>query len=127
MLLSVYEVFMTQTLLRATAWILLAAIVVVTLGPIGLRPITDAPGQTERAAAFFIAGLLFALAYPRHVWWAVAFLAVMTIGLEWLQNLRPDRHGREADAIAKFVGAALGISAGWLAANAFKSRRTARR
>jgi apolipoprotein N-acyltransferase len=118
---------MTQTLVRAAAWITLAAIVVVTLGPIGLRPMTDAPVQVERAVAFFLAGLLFAVAYPRHIWWAVALLVVATFGLEWLQNLRPDRHGREADAAVKFVGAALGIAGGWLLANAITARRSARR
>jgi len=117
---------MTQTLLRSAAWIILAAIVVVTLGPIGLRPVSDAPVQFERAGAFFVVGLLFAAAYPRHIWWAVALLVVMTFGLEWLQNIRPGRHGREADAAAKFIGAALGIAIGWLASNAMMNRASRR-
>ena len=83
------------------------------------------PVDVERAAAFLAAGLLFALAYPRHIWFAAALLLVGAIGLEWLQNLRPDRHGRETDAMAKLAGASIGLGVGWLAAQLFLQRRSA--
>jgi VanZ family protein len=113
----VYDERMTaQKLLRLVAWLLVAAIVVVTLGPMGDRPRTILPVDAERALAFFVVGLAFAMAYPTHIWWAVAFVIVGAIGLEWLQNLRPDRHGREADALVKIAGAVIGLGTGWLIA-----------
>lgn len=105
-----------QKLLRLVAWLLVATIVVVTLGPIEDRPRTFLPVDAERALAYFAIGLAFALAYPRHIWWAVAFVVVGAIGLEWLQNLRPYRHGREADALVKVAGAVIGLGVGWLIA-----------
>ena len=96
------------------AWLVLAGIAIMTLGPIDVRPSSPMPVDFERSAAFIVAGGLFAMAYPRHVWWTLAFLAVVIIGLEVMQNLRPDRHGRESDALVKLAAAAIGIGAGWL-------------
>ncbi len=112
-----------QTLLRIGAWGLFAALVAVTLGPIGYRPRTAFSVDLERAAAFFAVGLAFALAYPKHVWWAVALVIAGAVGLEWLQNLRPDRHGRESDALVKIAGATLGLALGWMLAAAWEWRR----
>lgn len=111
-----------QTVVRLAAWLILSAIVFVTLGPVGFRPRTMLPVDLERAVAFLGAGLLFALAYPRQIWFAVALVLVGAIGLEWLQNLRPDRHGRESDAMAKLAGASIGLGLGWLAAQIFTKR-----
>ncbi|MDB5530899.1 MAG: putative rane protein [Devosia sp.] len=96
------------------AWLALIIIAIITVGPIDMRPVSGAPPQFERAVAFMIVGFLFALAYPKHIWWAVLVVVCATFGLELLQNLRPDRHGREADALAKFAGAAMGLAIGWL-------------
>jgi VanZ family protein len=72
------------------------------------------PVDIERSAAFVVVGLLFALAYPRKIWLALLIVIVGVFGLEWLQELRPDRHGRFADAMVKSVGALIGLSAGWV-------------
>jgi len=113
----VYDESMTaQKLLRLVTWLLVAAIVVATLGPIGFRPRTTMPVDVERALAYVALGLAFAMAYPRHIWWAVAFVILGAVGLEWLQNLSPDRHGRETDALVKVAGAAIGLGSGWLVA-----------
>lgn len=118
---------MTRFAFRLAAWALLAAIMVVTIGPIGLRPVTGAPVQLERVGAFLIVGLLFALAYPKHIGWAVIVLVFATVGLEVLQNLRPDRHGRETDALVKFAGAAIGLCIGWLMTRLWIAARPAKR
>ena len=103
-----------QTILRAAAWLLLVAIAIATLSPLGLRPSTPLPVSIERVLPFIMAGLLFAFAYPRHIVLVAAFIIIAAIGLEYLQNLRPDRHGRELDAIVKVTGAMIGLSAGWV-------------
>lgn len=105
---------MTRPILQALAWLTLLAIAAATLSPIGLRPRLPVPVDLERSAAFVLAGLLFALAYPRRIWLALVIVIVGAFGLEWLQELRPDRHGRLGDAMVKSLGALIGLSAGWL-------------
>lgn len=110
-----YDSFMTRTILQALAWLALIGIAIATLSPIGLRPrLSMLPVDIERSAAFVVVGLLFALAYPRKIWLALLIVIIGVFGLEWLQELRPDRHGRFADAMVKSVGALIGLSAGWV-------------
>ena len=121
---KLYDSMMTtKTFIRLTAWIVLAAVVFATLGPVGYRPKTMLPVDIERSGAFLAAGILFALAYPRQIWFAAALLLIGAVGLEWLQNLRPDRHGREGDAMVKLGGASIGLGLGWLAAQLIAQRR----
>ena len=75
----------------------------------------------ERGAAYFLAGALFGLAYPRHILWAAALLAIGAVGLELAQMLQPSRHGRGLDALFKLGGAWLGLALGWLSARLIKA------
>ena len=111
---SLYDICMTRTVLRSLAWIALIAIAAATLSPIGLRPRLPVSVDLERGVAFLLVGLLFALAYPRRIWLAIAVVIIGAFGLEWLQALRPDRHGRIDDALIKAFGAVIGLTAGWL-------------
>ncbi|WP_025659121.1 hypothetical protein [Rhizobium sp. IBUN] len=99
---------------RPIAWLLFAAIIFVTLSPIGLRPHTVTSVNLDRALAYSLAGFMFALAYPRH-WIAVALLlAAGALAVEYLQCLSPTRHARFHDAAVKIVGASVGVVAGCL-------------
>lgn len=99
---------------RPLAWLLLAFIIFVTVSPIGLRPDTVTTVDTDRAAAYLLAGLAFALAYPRQ-WKTVAVLLIAgAVAIEYLQYLAPTRHPRLHDAAIKAMGAALGLLAGWV-------------
>ena len=99
---------------RPIAWLLFAAIIFVTLSPIGLRPHTVTSVNLDRALAYSLAGFMFALAYPRH-WIAVALLlAAGALAVEYLQYLSPTRHARLHDAGVKAAGAAIGLVAGWV-------------
>lgn len=111
---TLYDAFMTTTIFKVLAWSALLAIAAATLSPIGLRPRLDVPVDLERMAAFALVGLLFALAYPRKIWMAAAIVAIGVVGLEWLQHIRPDRHGRAADALVKAAGAFAGLGMGWV-------------
>lgn len=101
---------------RVLAWLCLAYIVFVTLGPIGVRPETGYSPRLERLAAFMVLGGLFAAAYPRHI----ARAALVVIGsaflLEVIQAFEPSRHGRMFDASVKIIGGMIGLGAGWLLA-----------
>lgn len=107
---------MTTRTFRLLAWLAFAALVFATLSPIGLRPRGPWSVDVERSGAFLVAGLLFALAYPRHIWLAAGLVLMMVFGLEWLQHIRPDRHGQWHDAFVKAGGAVLGLAGGWLLA-----------
>lgn len=111
---------MNTQIVRIAAWLALAVIVFATLSPIGLRPQTHLPVNLERWAAYFLAGTLFGLAYPKHIIWAAILLALGAVGLELVQMLRPGRHGRELDALFKLGGAWLGLGLGWVCTRLFK-------
>ena len=116
-----YDARMTQAF-RILAWIVLSAIAVATLSPIGLRPRLPVAVDLERAVAFFATGYLFALAYPKQIWLAVAVVMASVCGFELLQHIRPDRHGQLHDAIVKAAGASIGLGFGWLSANVLRPR-----
>lgn len=113
----VYGNGMKINLVAFLAWTALAAIAFATLSPIGIRPRVPMSVDLERGVAFFVTGMLFAFAYPRHIWWAVAIVMFGVFGLEILQAIRPDRHARLSDAGAKAAGAFLGLGLGWLVSN----------
>lgn len=94
---------------RITAWMLVAALVFVTMAPIGLRPIVADSANLERATAYAFLGLVFALAYPRHR--LLALLVVVTLAgvLEFGQTLTASRHGRIPDFLVKASSAAAGV------------------
>jgi VanZ family protein len=100
--------------LRILAWLLLAGLVFVTLSPDDLRPVTALPTQIERGFAVAVIGFVFAIAYPRHIWLVAALVLGATVLLEILQLVTPSRHGRIADAAAKLLGGAIGLTVGGL-------------
>ncbi|MBZ6079397.1 VanZ family protein [Microvirga puerhi] len=89
--------------IRFLAWLLIAAISIVSLVPIGARPVSGAPANLERVAAFMMVGCIFRLAYPRRYASILLMLIVLTGALELLQNLVPSRHGRFNDLIVKVI------------------------
>lgn len=107
---------MIRRSIRFLAWLALLGTAIATLSPIGLRPHLPAAADLERILAFLVVGFLFALAYPRAIWLAAAVVLFGVVGLEWLQEVRPDRHGRIEDATLKAAGACLGLGCGWIAA-----------
>lgn len=103
----------SRNLLRVVAWATLGLIILWTLAPIGLRPHSGLPVQTERLLAFAVAGFLMGLAYPRHIIVCAALVLGAAVMLEVLQLVTPSRHGRGIDLVAKLIGGSVGISAAW--------------
>ncbi|QUS41839.1 VanZ family protein [Tardiphaga alba] len=99
---------MPPRIISVLAWITLLAIAAATLSPIGLRPHL-ASVSFERFGAFALVGLLFGLAYTRHIWLVLLFVGGAAIGLEVLQHLTPDRHGEVRDALVKLAGGVAGV------------------
>jgi len=96
------------TLFRCVAWALLAVVAASTLSPIELRPVTGAPVDVERLAAYALIGGAFALGYPKHRLSIVLAVVGMIGLLELAQHLVPGRHGHFHDAVVKASGAVLG-------------------
>lgn len=102
----------TQTVIRIVAWLAFIALLVVTDGPIRLRPVSGLPINIERFFALAFIGVLFAFAYPgRSVFVLVGIVAAIGL-MEWLQFASFGRHARWADFSVKAVGASLGLAAG---------------
>lgn len=105
---------MNVKIVKPIAWLLLAAIIFVTVSPIGLRPHTIVTVDLDRALAYTAAGFLFALAYPQRLKTVVVLLVLGALGIECLQYLSPSRHARLHDADVKALGAFVGVLSGWM-------------
>ena len=107
---------MLANTLRGMAWISLLAAAVMTLGPADLRPVTIAPPNLERLAAFVVVGMLFGAAYPRNVPILVVALVCAAGLLELGQHLVPNRHATTLAFMFKATGGGMGIFLGNLVA-----------
>jgi len=102
---------MIRRLFLIAGWLALGFVVYATLSPIEGRPGIAGP-QFERFAAFALLGLAFVQGYPRHTALVLLLVIGSALGLELLQLLTPDRHGRILDALVKATGGILGIGVG---------------
>ena len=109
--IRLFFLFYVQRCCAALAWVSLAIVTYVTLGPLQQRPHAFSSAALERLAAFAFLGFMFLIAYPRRL----ALVCSLVLGsaglLEFLQTLTPDRHGRLIDAFEKIVGGSVGIFA----------------
>ena len=112
---------MIQRVSIIAGWLALAFIVYATLSPIQDRPVMAGP-QLEHFAAFALVGLAFGLAYPNRLLFIVAIVVGSALGLEALQLLTPDRHGRVLDVLMKAAGGVCGIGAGQLMSVLLRTR-----
>ena len=99
---------MIQRLSSIVGWLALAFIGYATLSPIVDRPVLATP-HFEHFAAFALVGFSFGLAYPRRLVLIAFLVLISAFGLEAMQLLTPDRHGRLIDAVIKAVGGICGI------------------
>lgn len=98
-------------LARIAAFAAIALVVVLTLGPVGLRSMSPVDPAFDRALAYAVIGFLLILSFPRHPWRVVLGVLALIFVLEAGQGFRPDRHGRVPDVIEKTVGAGFGVLA----------------
>lgn len=112
---------------RPIAWLLLAAILFMTISPIQMRPMTGELADIERLIAFALVGFAFALGYPRYWILVICLVVGSAFAFEAVQFLSPSRHAHFHDAALKAIGGVGGILAGavlnWLHALLFQSPR----
>jgi glycopeptide antibiotics resistance protein len=101
-----------QQVLRAAAWLSLGVILLSTLVPIELRPQSPFSANWERLLSFFVAGLLFSLAYPRRLLLVIVVVVGAAIGFELLQLFAGTRHAQVRDMMVKLLGGGVGVGLG---------------
>ena len=93
---------------RPLAWLFAATIIVVTLGPVSVRPQFGHP-QFERFAGFFILASSWSWPHAKRLSWVFAGTVAAAVLLEAGQLLVPGRDAGVQDALAKIAGAACGV------------------
>jgi VanZ family protein len=94
---------------RITAWLLAAAVIVLSIVPPVLRPVTDLPHIFEHFAIYFATGLAFGSGYERRLaLLPIAFVAFAG-AIELAQLLVPGRHARLSDFIVNSLGLCVGV------------------
>ena len=100
---------MLQNINRVVAWLLLLAIVVLSVVPPSLRPTTSAPHQIEHAAIFLATGISFGMAYLGRERLLSIGAIIFCAAIELAQLYVPGRHGRLSDFIVDATAAVLGV------------------
>jgi VanZ family protein len=108
---------------RVAAWLGLGTIVVLTLVPPALRPVSAAPNVLEHFAVFLLVGGAFAWAYPRYRFVLIGVSIPCVAALELLQLFVPGRHARVSDFVVNAIGACIGIALVHLVARSHRAAR----
>jgi VanZ family protein len=105
---------MSTRIFRILAWMLIGAIVILSLVPPSLRPVTGAPHGLEHFAIFALCGYAFGLGYrSRYLLHAIA-LVTFAGSIEVLQFTAPGRHARMLDFAIDAIASCAGVLIGWM-------------
>jgi VanZ family protein len=103
------------TMTRLTAWMLLLAVIALTVVPATLRPVSGFGQNLEHFSIFVLMGTAFAAGHRRYIYSVGLALLLFTGALELLQILVPGRHARVSDFLVDALGVCVGMVAGtWL-------------
>ena len=103
-----------QKLFQVAAWLLALAIIVLSLGPPSIRPITGAGHSLEHLLIFLATGVAFALGYPRQFWLLAIALLAFAAAIEIAQIWVPGRHARLSDFLIDATVSCLGVGLSYL-------------
>lgn len=95
---------------RILAWILLLAILALSIGPASTRPITGAPQSLEHFGIFFPTGVALAIGYPLNERFLFVGLTIYCALIEVAQMFVPTRHARWSDFAVDASAACLGVA-----------------
>jgi hypothetical protein len=100
-------------LIRVGAWLAVLTIVVLSVVPGNLRPHLLGNDYFEHLAAYFVAGSLFAIGFPRPMQQLASWTLLATCAgvLELVQRSIPDRTASIGEFAIGVFGAGLGIMA----------------
>ena len=103
-----------QRIFQVTAWLLVLALVVLSLGPPSTRPVTGAGHNFEHLLIFLATGLAFGLGYLRWFWCLSLALLTFAAVIEIAQMLVPGRHARLSDFLVDAAASSLGVGLSYL-------------
>ena len=103
-----------QKLFQVAAWLLALAIIVLSLGPPSIRPMTAAGHGLEHLLMFLATGVAFALGYPRRYWILAIALLAFAAAIEIAQIWVPGRHARLSDFVIDATVSCLGAGLSYL-------------
>jgi VanZ family protein len=89
----------------------MTTIIVLTIVPPLLRPITGTPHNFEHLAIFLVAGAAFGLGYPRREFILCTSAILFSAALEVSQLMIPGRHATFSDFFVDILSACAGIAA----------------
>ena len=98
-----------QRFSQVVAWLLILAIVMLSLGPPSTRPVTGAGHNFEHLLIFVATGAAFGLGYPRRFLLLPLALLAFTAAIEVAQMLVPGRHARLSDFLTDAAASCVGI------------------
>jgi hypothetical protein len=102
---------MVRNIGRATAWFVLAAIIVLSLVPPGARPTTFMAHKIEHASIFLLAGVAFGIAYCGSKCLSSVVAVIFCASIELAQLTISGRHARLSDFFVDAIAICLGIFA----------------
>ena len=94
---------------QVVAWLLILAIVMLSLGPPSTRPVTGAGHNLEHLLIFVAMGAAFGLGYPRRFLLLPVALLAFTGAVEVAQMMVPGRHARLSDFVTDAAASCVGI------------------
>jgi VanZ family protein len=99
---------------RALTWLSTLAIVVLSLVPPSLRPITPLPHKLEHFAIFMMWGIAFGLSYLINVVYQLTWAVLFAGAIEFAQYWVPGRHARISDLVVDTAAACFGVLCAWI-------------
>ena len=94
---------------QLAAWLLLLGIIVLSLVPPSLRPVTYASHGLEHLAIFLATGFAFAIGYPKRRSLQMIALPAFAGAIEIAQVWAPGRHPRFSDFLTDAAAACIGV------------------
>src|SRR5580692_7122081 len=101
-MLAIKTLHILQRFSQTAGWILLAAIVVLSVEPAPDRPITPVPHGIEHFGIFVVTGAAFGFGYARYSVCSMG-LFIFAGAIEIVQIFLPDRHARLSDFIVDAI------------------------
>jgi VanZ family protein len=98
-----------QRFFQIVAWLLVLAIIALSVGPPSTRPVTGAGNNFEHVLIFVATGGAFGLGYPRRIWLLPLALLAFSGAVELAQMMVAGRHARLSDFLTDAAASWVGI------------------
>src|SRR3954465_9811294 len=99
---------------KGTGWLLIFAIIVLSLVPASHRPTSGASNELEHIAIYLLAGVALGIGYQKRLSWVAIGLVIFAGLIEMAQLWVPGRHARFSDLLIDGVAAFIGAMAATL-------------